>query len=115
LFPLAIGHEIGFASRDKLDCRLANLRVVPHGTNIRNGGKRTNNTSGVKCVVRHTVRSSSGRLFSWWRGRITIGPRGETMTLANKYFEYSPAGLEAAGEWVNEQYLLHFPEVKPPN
>ena len=48
--PIPVGYEIDHINGNPSDCRLENLRVVPHKINCRNRGKRKDNSSGTTGV-----------------------------------------------------------------
>lgn len=66
------GEEVDHISRDKLDNRSSNLRIVTRSQNGKNLSLKSNNTSGVSGVYWHKQREK-------WCARITV--EGKTIAL----------------------------------
>lgn len=63
--PIPCGMEIDHINGIKTDCRIDNLRAVPHHINVRNAGRRCDNTSGMAGVSRQVITGIDYWIAQW--------------------------------------------------
>lgn len=76
---------------DALNNRIENLRVVEQAKNARNVKKHSRNTTGVVGVVLSVVKSSSGKVFSYYNATWQVEGK-----MQNKYFSITKLGEDEA-------------------
>lgn len=93
--PIAMGMVIDHDNRIKTDCRLSNLRCVTQKVNTRNGGMRSDNTSGITGVF-----LKKSKEFEYWAGTYKDPITGKQYEKAFSIAKLGAANAkQAAIEW----------------
>jgi len=63
--PIPVGYEVDHINGIPTDCRLVNMRLVPHKINCRNRRKRKDNSSGITGVYRQWKKTNEYWTAAW--------------------------------------------------